>query len=723
MTAFESGKTLGRYRIVRLLGQGAMGEVYLAEDPQIQRQLAIKTLRLLDVRPDEIEERRERLLREARTAGRLLHPNIVTLFDAAEEDGWLYLAFEYVDGSDLAARLVKGPPLTLGEALRMMREASVGLDFAHRHGIVHRDIKPHNMLLDGEGRLKISDFGIAKLAGQTTELTVTGSVMGSPHYLSPEQIRGVPLDGRSDLFSLGVVIYELLGGRRPFEGDTIGTLVYQILHTEPPPVEELRPDVPPRLRAVVRRLLAKEPEDRFATAGEVASEIAAAEAELGSAALSVPAAGLDAVTTRPLTPPATGTRAGTGAAAGATSGGTGGAVGGAPLAPSATGAPLPPPLPEAPTVVVPSPSAAGAAQPSSRRGLLIGLAAAALVLVIAVGVAGLLILRSQPRPIQRLVQWLRPSSGQTAEPATPEENAAKTPAENGAPAEQPPATSGPPSAPTQAGPAEARPARPGSTAAEREPTPTPSRPTAPAPTGPTGSTVHAAPSPPANEESHAHSAPTVPVTPAAHAPAPPPPAAEPSRPEPPIEATLASGLTISFRVLPADAFVLLDGTVIGQASDYNALGGRPYTLPGPGSYVVTLRRNGMKDRSVRLEASAGGPAVTPLVARMVPIPASDLSLSDLDRHQVREAIAFRVEPRDARVLVDGVLRGPAARFGGGLGRGGWLELPPGMHRVTLVAPGRRRVDLAVEVTSGASEKRQKIEMTLPPAGPGEADGE
>ena len=183
----------------------------------------------------------------------------------------------------------------------------------------------------------------------------------------------------------------------------------------------------------------------------------------------------------------------------------------------------------------------------------------------------------------------------------------------------------------------------------------------------------------------------MPVDPAVHAPAPPPAAAEPSRPTARIEATIATGLVLGFRVVPDDAFVLLDGTVIGQASDYNALRGRSYTLPGPGSYVVNLRRAGMKDRSVRLEAAAGGPAVTPLVARMVPLAASDLSLSDLDRHQVREAIAFRIEPRDARVLVDGVLRGPAARFGGGLGsRGAGWSCRRGRHRVSLAAPGTAR---------------------------------
>ena len=251
MSTFAPGATLGRYRIERLLGAGAMGEVYLAEDPQIGRRVALKTLRILGVHPDELPERRQRLLREARTAGKLIHPHVVTLFDAGEDGGFIYLAFEHVPGSDLGARLGAGPPIALGEALRLVREACAGLDHAHKGGIVHRDIKPSNLLLDAEGRLKISDFGIAKMAGQATELTMTGSVMGSPHYLSPEQIRGEELDGRSDLFSLGVVLYELLARRRPFGGETLSTLVYQILQTDPPPLAELRPELPPRLHAFV----------------------------------------------------------------------------------------------------------------------------------------------------------------------------------------------------------------------------------------------------------------------------------------------------------------------------------------------------------------------------------------------------------------------------------------------------------------------------------------
>src|SRR5436305_3816783 len=265
-----------------------MGEVYLAEDPQIDRQLAIKTVRLAG-RPQEIEDRKRRLLREARAAGRLLHPNIVTLSDAGEAEGLLFLAFEFVEGTDLAARLdPEQQRLSLRQVLRVVRQAAEALDYAHGQGIVHRDIKPSNILLDLAGRVKVADFGIAKMAGQSTELTMAGSVMGSPQYLSPEQIRGDDLDGRSDVFSLGVVFYEMLSGKRPFEGDTITTLVYQILHEDPPPVSELRA-VPPRVEALLRGMLAKSRDERVPTAGEVARELAAIEAELSDETLSAPA--------------------------------------------------------------------------------------------------------------------------------------------------------------------------------------------------------------------------------------------------------------------------------------------------------------------------------------------------------------------------------------------------------------------------------------------------
>ncbi|MBZ0113652.1 MAG: serine/threonine protein kinase, partial [Thermoanaerobaculia bacterium] len=286
------GAQLGRYRILRQLGAGAMGEVYLAEDPQIERQLAIKTVRIVADGTHALGELEERLVREARAAGRLVHPHIVTLFDAGESDGIFYLAFEFVDGVDLSHRLRAAPALTLGEALRIARQTAEGLDAAHRVGIVHRDIKPANILLDANGQVKISDFGIAKMVGQQTELTQTGSVVGSPHYLSPEQVRGEPLDGRSDLFSLGVVLYEMLTRLRPFEGETITTLVYQILSREADPLDDTR--LPPNLHRLVARLLAKDVTQRFSSGSDVAEALAECEHELPAQLLAMPAAGTPA---------------------------------------------------------------------------------------------------------------------------------------------------------------------------------------------------------------------------------------------------------------------------------------------------------------------------------------------------------------------------------------------------------------------------------------------
>ncbi|MEM1205927.1 MAG: protein kinase [Acidobacteriota bacterium] len=285
----EIPQSIGRYRILRLLGSGAMGDVYLAEDPNIDRQLAIKTVRVLGGTPEDIAERSQRLLREAKAAGRLLHPNVVTLYDADEADGVLYLAFEYVPGTDAARRAVAQPPLTLGEVLRLVREVASALEYAHRQGIVHRDIKPSNILLGSEGQAKVADFGIAKL-GESTQLTRTGSVVGSPQYMSPEQVRGETLDGRSDLFSLGVVLYELLAGARPFAGETLSTLVFEILSKDPLPLASLRPELSPGLIDLTRRLLAKDRNERPADAAALRVELEALERSLPPALLAAPAA-------------------------------------------------------------------------------------------------------------------------------------------------------------------------------------------------------------------------------------------------------------------------------------------------------------------------------------------------------------------------------------------------------------------------------------------------
>ncbi len=387
MNSLENGASVGRYRVLQFLGSGAMGEVYLAEDPQIERRLAIKTVRLAG-RAQEIEDRKRRLLREARAAGRLLHPNVVALFDAGEQEGLLFLAFEFVEGTDLAERLEAGPPLSLRDVLRVVRQTAGALDYAHRQGIVHRDIKPSNILLDTAGQVKVADFGIAKVAGQSTELTMAGSVMGSPQYLSPEQIRGEELDGRSDIFSLGVVLYELLSKTRPFNGETITTLVYQILHMEPPPISELR-SVPARLETLLRRMLAKNRDERFAAASEIATEIATIERELSDETLSAPASDLPLEPTRVMT-------RNTGAAQ--------------PPAPQ-----VPPPPPAAPVAAIP-PGRAAVAQRG--HGPALALAIGAVVLFLGVVLAGgwYVFFRKPKGPI---VAEAQPPAGQTAPVAGP----------------------------------------------------------------------------------------------------------------------------------------------------------------------------------------------------------------------------------------------------------------------------------------------------------------
>ena len=296
-------QSIGRYRILRLLGSGAMGDVFLAEDPNIGRELAIKTVRVVGGSPEDVADRKQRLLREAKAAGKFVHPNVVTLFDADEIDGTLYLAFEYVPpGVDLAQRMIQGtkggPQVTLGQALRWVREIAQALEFAHKNDIVHRDIKPSNVLIAEDGTAKVADFGIAKLLGPGTELTRTGSVVGSPQYMSPEQVRGEDLDGRSDVFSLGVVFYELLCGIRPFTGDTLSTLVFEILSKEPPPVGSLRPSLPGDLVALAHRMLAKDRNHRSASATEVVKAIRELETSMPSQMLDAAAAPSDVEETR-----------------------------------------------------------------------------------------------------------------------------------------------------------------------------------------------------------------------------------------------------------------------------------------------------------------------------------------------------------------------------------------------------------------------------------------
>src|SRR5438874_8184893 len=251
----------GRYRIVRKLGTGGMANVYLAEDEVLGRRVAIKILNDRHAGDDQFVER---FRREAKNAASLSHPNIVSIYDRGEAEGTYYIAMEYLDGRSLKELIVARGPAPVNVAIDYARQILAAIRFAHRHGIVHRDIKPHNVLVDAEGRVKVTDFGIAR-AG-TSQMTEAGSIVGTAQYLSPEQARGTSVDQRSDVYSLGIVLYELLTGTVPFNGDTPVEIAMKHLSQSPEPPTHLRPELPRDLDLLVTRALAKDPDDRYQSA-------------------------------------------------------------------------------------------------------------------------------------------------------------------------------------------------------------------------------------------------------------------------------------------------------------------------------------------------------------------------------------------------------------------------------------------------------------------------
>ncbi len=263
--------TLGRYEIVRELGQGAMGTVYLGRDPKIQREVAIKTLRYAEVDEDQLREVKRRFFREAEAAGKLNHPGIVTIYDVGEDHDLAYLAMEYLEGTTLADHCRKDNLLPVPEALGVVSEVADALAYAHRRGVVHRDIKPANIMRLPDGTVKVTDFGIARVLD--TSSTQTGMVLGTPTYMSPEQVAGRKVDGRSDIFSLGVVCYELLCGERPFQGESMAALMYNITKGTYTPLAEMRRGLPKGCAAVVERMLTRAVSRRVRSAAEVAEEL------------------------------------------------------------------------------------------------------------------------------------------------------------------------------------------------------------------------------------------------------------------------------------------------------------------------------------------------------------------------------------------------------------------------------------------------------------------
>lgn len=271
--------TLGRYEVLKELGRGAMGIVYLGKDPKINRLVAIKTVRFEDEVDEEQKKAiKQRFFREAESAGKLNHPNIITIYDAGEDQDVSYIAMELLDGEDLKKFTDRKNLLPIRKVLELVITVSEALDFAHQQGIVHRDIKPANIMIQKDGTVKITDFGIARITASST--TQTGTVLGTPSYMSPEQIAGKKVDGRSDIFSLGVVLYELLTGEKPFTGDSIATLLYQITNENPRSPKEINPAIPESVVKVIERALAKDVNLRYQRAKEMADDLRRCLAEI-----------------------------------------------------------------------------------------------------------------------------------------------------------------------------------------------------------------------------------------------------------------------------------------------------------------------------------------------------------------------------------------------------------------------------------------------------------
>ncbi|HEY6640171.1 MAG TPA: serine/threonine-protein kinase [Nitrospiraceae bacterium] len=265
---------LGRYKVLKELGRGAMGLVYLGKDPTIQRFVAIKTMRLDQLDDDDkLQEFKARFFREAESTGRLSHPNIVTIYDAGEEDDLGYIAMELIEGTPLKQWARKPNLMPVNEVLLTVATVADALDYAHQQGVVHRDIKPANIMLTKDRVVKVMDFGIAKMASSSK--TQTNIVLGTPTYMSPEQISGKKVDGRSDIFSLGVVLFELLTGQLPFTADNLSAVLFSITHHPHPSIQTLRADLPPMVQEIVDRALQKELPHRYRRAEEFAEELRA----------------------------------------------------------------------------------------------------------------------------------------------------------------------------------------------------------------------------------------------------------------------------------------------------------------------------------------------------------------------------------------------------------------------------------------------------------------
>lgn len=287
---------LGRYEVVAELGKGAMGVVYRANDPMLNRMVAIKTINTEEAGHEGMAEYEARFYTEAKAAGGLNHPNIIIIYDIGKSGHLVYMAMEYIEGRELREMLAEGQPLPVALAVDVAAQVGEGLAYAHQHHVVHRDIKPANIMITPEGRAKIADFGIARMRSSETR-TQTGIILGSPRYIAPEQVVGKRADHRSDIFSLGVILYESLTGTTPFNGEGLSALMYQITNHDPAPPSSLNPQVPVMLDYIIAKVLAKSPDARYQSAADLANDLRECRAQMETGVQSV---GAHLTPTRPI---------------------------------------------------------------------------------------------------------------------------------------------------------------------------------------------------------------------------------------------------------------------------------------------------------------------------------------------------------------------------------------------------------------------------------------
>jgi len=672
----EPGSKVGRFRIERPLGQGAMGNVYLAIDPEIERAVAIKIVRADLTEDDRREEVETRFLREAKIAGRLQHPNIVTIYDVGRDAGRTFIAMEYVEGRPLSRLLRPDVPLTHAQRLVIARQTAEALAHAHERQVVHRDVKPGNILIRNDGVVKVSDFGIGKLLTGGADVTRTGMMVGSPSYMSPEQIRGDTLDGRSDIFSLGVVLYEMFTGTRPFPGDSVTSLVYQILHTAPRDPVAIRPDLPPLTTQILKRALAKKREDRYANARELMRDLERAGA-VKDRRDSVPTSIVQAFPVPAPTPIPVPGAAGTIAAAAVT----------APVAASGS----------SPTVIV------------EKRGgaaLLFGIAA----LVLAA--AAFLFVVTQGRR-----SFLQPSSGgrstataATSSPATPAGGASSTGSTV--------ATTG--TAAISGGSVSA-PAVPSTASASNSASTASSAPVPPSKSSGTSISTEAARSaspeigrPKENARKTERSTDTATARPAPPRPAPSTPVAVPAAPPAPVEEAVVDNVyrtrrSMKFQISPDQARLHVDGKYVGIADDWDDHGGGKTFPLSPGIHRVKASLPGYRDLNLQV-------IVTPSADKDVQ------GANDEMKRTSRETVAkigkldyategdvfFDASLASARVVVDGHETGVGFQFTAAQP----LKLSgPAVHDL-LLTDGPKSKTLRILAASTAGKNRVLIKETL-----------